>query len=124
MAIVVRDDAGDLDDADEAEEEVDSCEQDVFWLNDQAPASPDQAGSSEGDVLGKRELLGRTVKVSDACNDNCPLHDRSPEMNSLDPNRTIPHPLEPANLLLRSRRGRALPSLAAIVLESTSRSSE
>jgi hypothetical protein len=47
--------------------------QDVLWLNDQAPASPDQTSGSKGDVLGQGELFSWTVKVVDSGNDNPPL---------------------------------------------------
>lgn len=122
LAVVVGEDTGDLDNADETKEEVDGCEQDVSRLDNQAPTSPDQAGTCESSVLCEGELFGWTIKVSDACNDERPLHDGSPEMHSLEANRTIPHPLEPAPL--RSGRSRTLPSLAAMVLESASRRSE
>lgn len=47
--------------------------QDVLWLDDQAPASPDQTSGSKSDVLGQGELFSRTVKVVDSSNDNPPL---------------------------------------------------
>jgi len=122
LGVVVGDNTGDLDNADETEEEVDGCEQDVSRLDDQAPTSPDQAGTCESNILCEGELFSRTIKVSDACNNERPLHDGSPEMHSLEANRTIPHPLKPAPL--RSGRSGTLPSLAAIVLESASRRSE
>lgn len=119
MTQVVADDAGDLDGADEAEEEVYRCEHNVSRLDDQAPASPDQACAGQGDVLCEGELFSGAVEIGDAGEDECPLHDWRPEMHSLDPNRTIPQPLGPT--LLSRRRSSTLPSLP---LESTSCRSE
>jgi hypothetical protein len=42
------------------------------------------------------------------------LHDGSPKVHRLDANLTLPHPLEPAGLLLLSGTRRALPSLALL----------
>lgn len=85
-------DAGELDDADDAEEEVDGGEagrerqsgsrvreercrhvQVVLGLDDEAPARPDEAGAGEGKVLRDRQLLGGTGKVGDAGEDERPL---------------------------------------------------
>lgn len=66
-------DAGDLDDADDAEEEVDGGEQVVLGLDDEAPARPDEAGGRQGAVLLQRELLGRAAEVGDAGEDEGPL---------------------------------------------------
>jgi len=119
LAGVIHEDPGNLDDADEAEEEVYGCKHDVSRLDDQAPASPDQTRGCKSDVLCKGKLFGRAVEVGDACEDEAPLHDWSPEMYSLDPNRTIPQSLCPA--LSTRRRSSALPSPA---LESTPRRPE
>jgi len=108
-----------LDDADETEEEVYGCEHDISRLNDQAPTGPDQACAGQSDVLRERELFSGAIEVRDASEDKCPLHNRGPEVHSLDSNRTIPQPLGPT--LLRDRRSSALPSLA---LEPTSRRPE
>lgn len=85
-------DSGDLDEADQSEEEVDSGEtgvcvscgwdrnrgtgaviQVVLGLDDEAPAGPDDAGAGQGEVLGEGELLGGTSKVGDAGEDESPL---------------------------------------------------
>jgi len=73
LAVAPRQDAGDLDDADDAEEEVDGGEQVVLGLDDEAPARPDEAGGSQGAVLLQRELLGRAGEVGDAGEDEGPL---------------------------------------------------
>ena len=103
--MLVHEDTGDLDDADHAEEEVDSSEamlggavvskvlqdtarardnanchflQVVLGLDDQAPPRPDDARRRQGPVLRKRQLLGRAGKVGDASEDKTPFHNRSP----------------------------------------------
>lgn len=73
LAAAPEHDAGDLDDADDAEEEVDGSEQVVLGLDDEAPARPDEAGSRQGAVLLQRELLGRATEVGDAGEDEGPL---------------------------------------------------
>ena len=103
---MVQADAGALDDADDAEEEVDGREaghctwlawlttkthkglrrragqgkdaQIVLGLDNQAPPGPDDAGSGQGGVLGQRELLGGAAKVGDAGDDETPFHDGGP----------------------------------------------
>jgi len=119
LATVIHEDAGDLDDADEAEEEVYGCEHNVSRFDDQAPAGPDQTCGCQGGVLCEGELFGGTVEVGDASEDETPLHDRRPEMHRLDPNRTIPQPPRPT--LFARRRSGALPSPA---LEPTPRRPE
>lgn len=47
--------------------------QNVLWLDDQAPASPDCAGGGQGGVLGKGEGLGWAPEVRDTGEDECPL---------------------------------------------------
>lgn len=73
LALAPQQDAGDLDDADDAEEEVDGGEQVVLGLDDEAPARPDDAGSGQGAVLLQRELLGRAAEVGYAGEDDGPL---------------------------------------------------
>lgn len=70
MRHVIGYDTGDLDHSDEPQEEVDCCEagfpllapfqhivwteenlQDVSWLDDKAPSSPDGTGASKGNIL-------------------------------------------------------------------------
>lgn len=48
---ITHEDSRDLDDADEAEEEVDGGEKVILGLDDQAPSGPDQARAGEGQVL-------------------------------------------------------------------------
>ena len=45
----------------------------VLGLDDEAPTSPDDAGTGQGKVLGEGELLGGTSKVGDAGEDESPL---------------------------------------------------
>lgn len=73
LAAAPHHDAGDLDDSDDAEEEVDGGEQVVLGLDDEAPARPDEARSRQGAVLLQRELLGRATEVRDAGEDEGPL---------------------------------------------------
>ena len=73
LAVAPHHDAGDLDDADDAEEEVDGCEQVVLGLDDEAPAGPDEARGRQGAVLLQRELLGRAGEVGDTGEDEGPL---------------------------------------------------
>lgn len=47
--------------------------QEVARLDDEAPAGPDHAGSGEGEVLREGELVGGTVEVGDAGEDESPL---------------------------------------------------
>lgn len=75
LAVAPEHDAGDLDDADDAEEEVDGGEQVVLGLDDEAPARPDEAGGGQGAVLLQRELLGGATEVGDAGEDEGPLGD-------------------------------------------------
>ena len=53
-------------------------EQDISRLDDQAPARPDHASGCESDILGEGQLLGRTVEVGDAGNNDAPFHDGGP----------------------------------------------
>lgn len=73
LAAAPHHDAGDLDDADDAEEEVDGGEQVVLGLDDEAPARPDEARGRQGAVLLQGELLGRATEVGDAGEDEGPL---------------------------------------------------
>lgn len=73
LAAAPEHDAGDLDDADYAEEEVDGGKQVVLGLDNEAPARPDEAGGRQGAVLLQRELLGRATEVGDAGEDEGPL---------------------------------------------------
>lgn len=73
LARIVDQDARDLDDADDAEEEVDCSQEVVLGLDDEAPAGPDEAGGGQGAVLGEGELLGGAAKVGDAGEDEGPL---------------------------------------------------
>lgn len=90
---LVGEDSGDLDQADDSEEEVDGGEantralvdaqrdnkrghgdvQDVLGLDDETPAGPDKAGAGQGEVLGEGEVLGGAREVGDAGNDESPL---------------------------------------------------
>lgn len=47
--------------------------QNVLWLNDQAPTSPDGTGGGQGSVLGQGEGLGWAPEVGDTGEDECPL---------------------------------------------------
>lgn len=49
------------------------CVQNVLWLDDKAPASPDCAGGSKSGVLGEGEGLGWAPEVGDTGEDECPL---------------------------------------------------
>lgn len=73
LARLPEEDAGDLDDADDAEEEVDGGQQVVLGLDDEAPAGPDEAGGGQGTVLGEGEFLGGAGEVGDAGEDEGPL---------------------------------------------------
>lgn len=73
LAAAPHHDAGNLDDADDAEEEVDGGEQVVLGLDDKTPAGPDEAGGGQGAVLLQGELLGRAGEVGDAGEDEGPL---------------------------------------------------
>lgn len=114
---VVGCDSGDLDEADDAEEEVDGGEEVVLGLDDQAPSGPDEAGAGQGKVLSERELLDGARKVGDAGDDESPLHDRSPEMHSLEANLALPHSVEPALLLRLGAGAGALPAAALALVE-------
>lgn len=107
-------DSGDLDEADHSEEEVDGGEEVVLGLDDEAPASPDDAGAGQGKVLGEGELLGGTSKVGDAGEDESPLHDRSPKVHSLEADLALPHAIEPRLLLLLGSIGTLPPTTAAL----------
>lgn len=112
---LVHGDSGNLGETDETEEEVDGSEEIVLGLNDQAPPGPDETGASEGKVLGSRELLDGTGEIGDTGEDKSPLHDGSPEMDSLQANLTLPHALEPRLLLLLSAIGTLPPATASLV---------
>jgi hypothetical protein len=73
LAGVVEEDAGGLGGADAEEQEVDGGEEEVARLDDEAPASPDQAGGRQGGVLGEREVLCGTGEVGGAGEDETPL---------------------------------------------------
>lgn len=73
LAVAPHQDAGDLDDSDDAEEEVDGGEQVVLGLDDEAPAGPDETGGGQGAVLLQGELLGRAGEVGDTGEDEGPL---------------------------------------------------
>lgn len=92
----VHEDADALDEADGAEEEVDGGEEVVLGGDDEAPAGPDQAGGGQGAVLLEGELLGGAGEVGDAGEDEGPLHDGRPEVDRLEADGAVPHPLEPA----------------------------
>lgn len=47
--------------------------QHVLGADDEAPASPDETGACEGEVLGEGELLGGTGEVGDTGKDERPL---------------------------------------------------
>jgi hypothetical protein len=76
LAAAPHHDAGDLDDADDTEEEVDGGEEVVLGLDDEAPAGPDEAGGRQGAVLLQGELLGGAGEVGDAGEDEGPLQER------------------------------------------------
>lgn len=73
-------DAGELGDADAAEEEVDGGEEVVLRGDDEAPARPDGAGGGEGGVLGHGELVGGAREVADSGDDESPFHYGSPRL--------------------------------------------
>ena len=73
QALAVHEDAGALDDADDAEEEVDGGEEVVLGGDDEAPARPDQAGGRQGAVLLQGEVLGGAGEVGHAGEDEGPL---------------------------------------------------
>lgn len=104
-----------MNETDDSEEEVDSGKEVVLGLDDHAPASPDETGAGQGKVLGEGELLGGACEVGDTGKDESPLHDRSPEVHSLDADLALPHALEPRLRLLLSSAVSALPSSAALV---------
>lgn len=89
---VVGYDSGDLDNADDTEEEVDCSQtvnsissnpasnietacnvQDVSRLDNQAPSSPDSTSASKGNVLRQRELLSWTVEIGYTGENEAPL---------------------------------------------------
>ena len=57
--------------------------QKVSGLNDEAPAGPDQTSSHEGTVLRERKRFDGTSEVGSTGKNETPLHDRSPEVDSL-----------------------------------------
>lgn len=73
LAVAPHQDAGDLDDSDDAEEEVDGGEQVVLGLDDEAPAGPDETRGGQGAVLLQGELLGGAGEVGDTGEDKGPL---------------------------------------------------
>jgi hypothetical protein len=72
---VVHEDASGLGGADAEEEEVDRSQEKVAGLDDEAPASPDQAGGSQSGVLGEREVLCGTSEIGSTCEDETPLRE-------------------------------------------------
>lgn len=68
-------DTSDLHHTDAAEEEVDSSEQVVLWLDDETPAGPDGTGGGQGAVLSEGELLGWAIEVGNTRDDEGPLGD-------------------------------------------------
>lgn len=98
LAVAPHQDTGDLDDADDAEEEVDGGEQVVLGLDDEAPAGPDDTRGRQGAVLLQGELLGRASEVGDTGDDEGPLHDGRPEVHRLEADGAVPHAPEPADL--------------------------
>jgi hypothetical protein len=70
---LVIENSSDLDNTNHSEEEVDSSEEVVLGLDDEAPTSPDDTGASKGKVLGEGELLGRTSEIGDTGKDKSPL---------------------------------------------------
>lgn len=48
--------------------------QDVLWLDDQAPTSPDCTGTCESNVLSQGKLFCGTVEIGYTGEDNRPLY--------------------------------------------------
>jgi hypothetical protein len=57
--------------------------QKVSGLNDKAPTGPDQTSSHKSTVLRERKRFDGTSKVGSTGEDETPLHDGSPEVDSL-----------------------------------------
>lgn len=106
QATAVLNDTGDLDDTDDAKEEVDSSKpghpisqsidyynrrkelsieevdvQVVLGSDDHTPASPDSTGGHQSTVLGQGQLLGGTAKIGNTSNDESPLDRTESVMN-------------------------------------------
>jgi hypothetical protein len=77
--------------------------QKVSGLNDEAPAGPDQTSSHEGTVLGEGKRFDGTSEIGSTGKDETPLHDRSPEVDSLGTDGRRPELLKAR--LRRSRNG-------------------
>jgi hypothetical protein len=73
---VVHENARGLGGADAEEEEVDRSQEQVAGLDDEAPASPDQAGGGQSGVLREREVLCGTGEIGGAGEDETPLRER------------------------------------------------
>jgi hypothetical protein len=73
---VVHENASSLGGADAEEEEVDRSQEQVAGLDDEAPASPDQAGGSQSGVLREGEVLCGTGEIGGAGEDETPLRGR------------------------------------------------
>lgn len=113
---LVHENSGDLDGADNAEEEVYGSQKVVLGRDDQAPAGPDEARCRQGGVLGQRQLLCWSEEVGYTGKDDGPLHDGSPEMHRLDTDGAVPQALEEARVGLSLRSGAALPPPAGMLL--------
>lgn len=63
------------------QEEVDTGQEQVAWLNHEAPSGPDEASGHESGVLRNRELVGGSGEVGSTCEDKTPLDIIVSEMN-------------------------------------------